>query len=208
MINPKQQFARDVYSNLRNILYHSYNSDNDDLARWMTAQIMGESDWGQRPTGTYNHFGIKAKKGEPYTEVLTTEYINGVKRKMPQRFRNYDSLEDALKGYVGLLVDNYNVLDSDSLDSFTGHLKKYATNPNYAKDISNIYNGKTFVGALKDFTVDPRRKMLADQQEIRPVKITMEPSSTYVNNPARINLNRLGGKLISRKLIKLLCNNI
>ena len=116
---------------------------------------------------------------EPYTEVLTTEYINGVKRKMPQRFRNYDSLEDALKGYVGLLVDNYNVLDSDSLDSFTGHLKKYATNPNYAKDISNIYNGKTFVGALKDFTVDPRRKMLTAQQEIRPVKITMEPSSTY-----------------------------
>ena len=58
------------------------------LARYMASQIIEESGWGQKPSGTFNYLGIKAKKGEPYTSTLTTESINGKEQKVIEKFKN------------------------------------------------------------------------------------------------------------------------
>lgn len=194
----KQQFARDTYKAVRNILYKKYKTDNDNLARYMTAQIMGESGWGQKPSGTFNYFGIKAKSGEPYTEVLTTEYINGQKKKMMQRFKNYKNLEDGMEGYIDLLVNNYDILNhGDSIQRYGTQLKSkgYATDPNYATRIADIYNGRTFRSALDGYTINPGNP--ASLGNYSPF-LSNVPEKIKI---PRFPLKRLGGILISRKFI-------
>ena len=87
-IEQKQQFARDSYKAIRNILYKEHGIDNDNLARYMTLQVLQETEWGKKPSGKNNYFGIKAKKGEPYTSTLTTESINGKEQKVIEKLKN------------------------------------------------------------------------------------------------------------------------
>ncbi|MGU3489797.1 glucosaminidase domain-containing protein, partial [Enterobacter bugandensis] len=89
------------------------------------AQAALESGWGKREILTndgkpsHNLFGIKATgdwQGKT-TEITTTEYFNGVKRKVKAAFRVYDSLEHALTDYAKLLTRNpryRQVANSDS----------------------------------------------------------------------------------------------
>lgn len=123
---------------------------------------MEESGWGTRQTGTYNYFGIKARKGEPSKKVLTTENINGKEKKLFQDFRNYQSLEEGLASYVDLLVNNYDILShGTSMDDYAYHLKQkgYATREDYPKRLSGIYNGRTFRQALQDYQVTPEPEL-------------------------------------------------
>lgn len=160
-LEQKQQFARDTYNAVRNILYNKYNVNNNNLAGYMTSQIMEESGWGQKPTGTYNYFGIKARKGEPYTEVLTTENINGKEQKLKQKFRNYENLEDGLNGYIDLLVNKYDILNHGySIFDYSRQLKSkgYATRADYENRLQGVYNGKTFRKALDNYNPDIKIK--------------------------------------------------
>ncbi|GAA5234024.1 flagellar assembly peptidoglycan hydrolase FlgJ [Verticiella sediminum] len=83
-------------------------------ARLILAQAALESGWGQReirlPDGgtSHNLFGIKATggwKGE-VANVMTTEYVDGVPRKVRQPFRAYGSYEEALTDYARLLTES------------------------------------------------------------------------------------------------------
>ena len=53
-IEQKQQFARDSYKAIRNILYKEHGIDNDNLARYMTLQVLQETEWGKKPSGKNN----------------------------------------------------------------------------------------------------------------------------------------------------------
>lgn len=115
------------------------------------AQAALESGWGQReiPTAdgrpSHNLFGIKAGgdwQGKT-TEVMTTEYINGVKQKIKASFRVYDSYEHALADYTKLLTKNpryAGVAHSRSPEQAAKALQAggYATDPAYAKKLISI----------------------------------------------------------------------
>ncbi|WP_236328545.1 flagellar assembly peptidoglycan hydrolase FlgJ [Enterobacter quasihormaechei] len=115
------------------------------------AQAALESGWGQReiPTAdgrpSHNLFGIKAGgdwQGKT-TEVMTTEYINGVKQKVKAAFRVYDSYEHALADYTTLLTKNpryAGVAHSRSPEQAAKALQAggYATDPAYAKKLISI----------------------------------------------------------------------
>ncbi len=90
-------------------------------------------------------FGIKAHGwGGASTKVTTSEFVQGVKVKEKADFRSYDSFEQSFNDYVSFLQSNGRY--SQALQStanperFVGELQRagYATDPNYAKKISQI----------------------------------------------------------------------
>lgn len=179
-IEQKQQFARDSYKAIRNILYKEHGINNDNLARYMTLQVLQETEWGKKPSGKNNYFGIKAKNNEPFTSVLTTEYIDGKKTMLKQNFRDYDSLEDGYSSFVRNLVTNYDIKNhAKSLNDYTSHVaKKYATDPEYSNKLSGIYNGRTFRQAMDGYYVELPRKFA-------------KPSYIHVEYPDALRVDRL-----------------
>ncbi|HEY3985285.1 flagellar assembly peptidoglycan hydrolase FlgJ [Cedecea sp.] len=115
------------------------------------AQAALESGWGKREilTGegkpSHNLFGIKATgdwQGKT-TEITTTEFINGEKRKVKAAFRVYDSYGEALADYTRLLKNNpryQHVVKSASPEQGAHALQAggYATDPAYAKKLITI----------------------------------------------------------------------
>ena len=77
--------------------------DSGIPASFMLGQAGHETGWGKGEirhkdgSAAYNLFGIKAGKNwtGKVAEVTTTEYINGVARKVTAKFRAYDSYEDS-----------------------------------------------------------------------------------------------------------------
>ncbi|MBQ0937732.1 flagellar assembly peptidoglycan hydrolase FlgJ [Ideonella paludis] len=123
-------------------------------AEFMIAQAAHESGWGRKeikhPDGSsaHNLFGIKATgnwKGDT-VDVLTTEYSNGVARKVVQKFRAYDSYADSFKDYAQLIKNSpryANVVAAGAdAKGFAEGLQKagYATDPAYAEKLGRVIN--------------------------------------------------------------------
>lgn len=121
-------------------------------ARLMLAQSALETGWGKRQilnqdgSSSHNLFGIKAHHGwqGDETEILTTEFRQGVAMKERASFRAYHSYEDSFKDYANFLQSNERYQPAfDHLNdpkAFAQALQKsgYATDPNYADKISRI----------------------------------------------------------------------
>lgn len=115
------------------------------------AQAALESGWGKSEILTsqgkpsHNLFGIKASgdwQGDT-TEITTTEYIDGVAKKVKAVFRVYASYSEALADYGGLLVNNpryQHVANSGTAERGAQALQRggYATDPRYADKLINI----------------------------------------------------------------------
>jgi flagellar protein FlgJ len=115
------------------------------------AQAALESGWGQREipaadgSRSYNLFGIKAGSSwdGPVTEITTTEFEEGVAKKIKARFRVYGSYMEAIGDYVKLLTNNpryANVASASSPEQAAHALQKagYATDPLYAKKLVSM----------------------------------------------------------------------
>ncbi|WP_448682167.1 flagellar assembly peptidoglycan hydrolase FlgJ [Pseudomonas nicosulfuronedens] len=121
-------------------------------ARYLVAQAALETGWGksiirgQDGSSSHNLFGIKTGSswGGDSARALTSEYENGKKVKEVAAFRSYDSFEQSFNDYVSFLQNNDRY--SDALDStqrpeqFMKELQQagYATDPNYARKVSQI----------------------------------------------------------------------
>ena len=120
-------------------------------ARLILSQAALESGWGRREikgedgSPTYNLFGIKVGsywKGK-VVNVMTTEYENGVPRKVVQPFRAYSSYEEAFADYARLLGDSprYEGVATASTEIEAARRIQqagYATDPRYAEKLIGI----------------------------------------------------------------------
>ena len=121
-------------------------------ARFIIGQAALESGWGKgeirnaNGSPSHNVFGIKATKdwtGKTVSTV-TTEYVNGRPRKVVEKFRSYDSYEDAMTDYANMLRNNprYASVVNNAHDaaSFAHGMQRagYATDPHYAKKLISI----------------------------------------------------------------------
>lgn len=121
-------------------------------AVFMIAQAAHETGWGRRdirlPDGapSNNLFGIKAGpdwKG-PVAEVTTTEFINGVARKVTARFRAYADAAESFADYARLMTRSpryQSVLaNARTPEGFAQGLQRagYATDPQYANKLSRV----------------------------------------------------------------------
>lgn len=129
--------------------------DSGIPAGFMLGQAGHETGWGKgeirKPDGStsFNLFGIKA--GRSWTgkvaEITTTEYENGVARKVVAKFRAYDSYEESFRDYARLINDNPRYekarASTGSAAAYASELQKagYATDPAYAKKLGGAIQG-------------------------------------------------------------------
>jgi peptidoglycan hydrolase FlgJ len=121
-------------------------------ARFIIGQAALESGWGKREiknasgATSHNIFGIKATKDWTGKTVdsVTTEYVNGRPQKVVEKFRAYDSYEDALTDYASVIKNNPRyapvIQASRDVAGFAHGMQKagYATDPQYAKKLISI----------------------------------------------------------------------
>jgi flagellar protein FlgJ len=121
-------------------------------ARFIIGQAALESGWGKSEirkidgSSSHNVFGIKATKdwtGKTVSTV-TTEYVDGKPQRKVEKFRAYDSYEQAMTDYAGMLKANpryAQVLNSShDVNGFAHGMQRagYATDPHYAKKLISI----------------------------------------------------------------------
>jgi flagellum-specific peptidoglycan hydrolase FlgJ len=109
------------------------------------AQFALESAWGTKITGTNNYFGIKAVKGQPFTEVWTHEFLNGKMVEEQQPFANYATPLDAFVAHGRLLSEDTRYASfmthvrigdiEGACNALTG---VYATDPNYGQVVYHV----------------------------------------------------------------------
>ncbi|WP_374562180.1 flagellar assembly peptidoglycan hydrolase FlgJ [Ideonella sp.] len=123
-------------------------------ASFMIAQAAHETGWGRKEirhadgSSAHNLFGIKAGANwtGPTADVMTTEYTNGVARKVVQKFRAYSSYAESFADYANLMKTNpryEQVLASrGNAHGFAQGLQRagYATDPAYAEKLSKVIN--------------------------------------------------------------------
>ncbi len=126
----------------------------------MLSQAALESGWGKRqilmPDGTSSHnlFGIKAGANwqGKVAEVVTTEYKNGVAQKKVEKFRAYDSYEEAFRDYARMISSNPRyagvMQQSGSPIGMAQALQNagYATDPRYAEKLVSVMRRMNIIG--------------------------------------------------------------
>lgn len=121
-------------------------------AHFIVGQAALETGWGRHEikgadgTNSRNLFGIKA--GGNWTgktvDVWTTEYINGVPRKMIDKFRAYDSYAESFRDYANLIGRNARYAGAaqagaDAVQFARGLARGgYATDPQYASKLAQV----------------------------------------------------------------------
>jgi peptidoglycan hydrolase FlgJ len=123
-------------------------------ASFMIAQAAHETGWGRKEirhtdgTSAHNLFGIKAGANwnGPTADVMTTEYTNGVARKVMQKFRAYSSYAESFADYAQMMKNNPRyeqvVAAKGNAHGFAHGLQRagYATDPAYAEKLSKVIN--------------------------------------------------------------------
>jgi len=124
-------------------------------ARLLIAQWALESEWGAKPAGKANFFGIKkAARHEKCCTVTTREVINGKSVVQNLEFADYDSLEDSCRDYAWLITHGapYRIAwqryhkDGDIPALIAAVAGAYATDPKYAS-LASAIAGQTNVAA-------------------------------------------------------------
>ncbi|MCD2512718.1 flagellar assembly peptidoglycan hydrolase FlgJ [Comamonas endophytica] len=119
-------------------------------AAYMLGQAGHETGWGKSEirnadgSNSFNLFGIKAGKGwtGKVAEITTTEYIDGVPRKVTAKFRAYDSFEESFRDYAQLINGSARYekarAQTGSALAYASELQKagYATDPQYANKLN------------------------------------------------------------------------
>lgn len=121
-------------------------------AQFILGQAALESGWGRREirhadgASSHNLFGIKAGaswKGAT-VDAVTTEFSNGVARKVTEKFRAYASYADSFTDYARLITQNPRyaaTLNAGAdADRFARSLQDagYATDPHYAVKLARV----------------------------------------------------------------------
>ncbi len=121
-------------------------------ADFIVGQAALETGWGKHEikgadgTNSRNLFGIKAggNWAGKTVDVLTTEYINGVPRKLVDKFRAYDSYADAFRDYAKLIGGSARYVAATQAGQDAGTFARrlaaggYATDPRYADKLTRV----------------------------------------------------------------------
>ncbi len=119
-------------------------------ATFMIGQAGHETGWGKSEIisggkQSYNLFGIKAGPGwnGEVSTIITTEYTNGVPKKVYQNFRAYNSYEDSFRDYAKLINNAPRYAKAKAAArEFAIEMGKsgYATDPGYAAKLERSIN--------------------------------------------------------------------
>lgn len=121
-----------------NQMYSAAKSAGHKFPELTAAQAALETGWGKSMSGTNNPFGQKGKPGrDPVTYKKTWEVEGGRKVTRREPFKNYESLEDAMKDRAVKWETRMKGAKDpyQAIDMIAG---RYATDPNYSRKIKTI----------------------------------------------------------------------
>ena len=127
-------------------------------AQLLIAQWALESEWGAKPAGVANYFGIKkANRHEKCCTVTTREVVSGKSVVQDLQFADYDSLDASCRDYAWLITrgspyrsawETYqNTRDLYGLIASVARI--YATDPAYTKLAMGIASQTNVATAIK-----------------------------------------------------------
>lgn len=157
-------------------LYNVAKSKGDRFPELTVAQAALETGWFKSKAGQYNYFGQKATKNQKGVDLKTKEVANNKEYSTTQRFREYDTLdeavEDRIKKWGSKYKDAKNVDEAISkiwqYDPKTGQGKGYATDTNYGNKIKSILKS---LGT--DATLEPNQTSSTQSQPYVPLDLNL-----------------------------------
>jgi hypothetical protein len=168
--------------NITNEQFATWKRIHDEAARLgdtqprVTAnQAAIESGWFKKPSGKNNYFGIKARKDEGGTYTKTKEEVNGKKVSTTAKFKDYNSLTDAIKDRVNRFAPIYK--DAQSTQEANAMIAQagYATDSNYLNLLNSV--DKMMGGTSQSYTPKP---VQPSRQQI--LNSSMPQNNIAVNN--------------------------
>lgn len=127
-------------------------------AQLLIAQWALESEWGAKPAGVANYFGIKrASRHEKCCTVTTREVVNGESVVQNLQFADYDSLDASCRDYAWLITQGSAYRSAWETYQRTRSLygliasiaRTYATDPAYSKLAMGIASQTNVATAIK-----------------------------------------------------------
>ncbi len=120
-------------------IYNSAKKLGDPYPELVATQAALESGWFKKLSGKNNIFGVKARKDEQGTLVTTHEDSgSGSKYKIKDKFKDYESIEEAVKDRINRFSKIYN--NSKTLFGAVESLDKssYATDTKYGNILKSM----------------------------------------------------------------------
>ena len=119
---------------------------NDNAIKNLIAKNALESGWGKSAQGDYNFGNITTGSSWTGRFVQGKDHdANG--KKISQKFRAYDSMDDYVKDEIQFLTKLYDFDQNDDLSTFLNKLqggnkgkRKYAEDPSYKNKVKQIFN--------------------------------------------------------------------
>lgn len=163
----------------------------------LAAQWALESSWGRAESGRNNLFGIKARKGEAATAVVTHEEdSHGRREQITDRFRDYESVVEGIKARVDLMRRNPAYAKHGYFTASTPRRAVQALKAaGYATDGSYV---PSIVGVISGMGLDPDRLVVAQQppSAIAAIPVLSRPGDNMTAGPKSKDLTTLMSKVI------------
>jgi flagellum-specific peptidoglycan hydrolase FlgJ len=152
----------------------------------VAAQFALESGWGEKTSGRFNYFGIKATAGESATLHRTQEYSGGRYVSIIARFKNFSSPQDAVNDLVNKWYKNYKGYRGVNRATSSFHAAQLLKQEGYATDISYVQKLKKLIkqwhgGKIPEDRVYSDSSLASSSQDTGPsfdVERSIQPPPT------------------------------
>ena len=145
--NPIKSYLNDTLIEIIPKYTKYFNISSYELIDVISAQIILETGWLKSESARYynNVLGLKSKNDEDYVSMNGWEVVNGKRIDMRMEFRKFNSIEACVEAYFEDFILNPRyamVRRTDNPKEYFIALQAcgYATDPDYAWKLWNLYN--------------------------------------------------------------------
>ena len=151
-------------------IYNSAKKQGDKFPELTVAQAALETGWFKHKSGKNNYFGQKATQSQKGTSLTTTEVANNKYYKTKQKFRDYESIDEAMSDRVKKWSSKYSDAKTpdEALSKIWRYDKNKGTGVGYATDIKYGEKIKSILGSLGTALSDAEPIETAQQEEQTP----------------------------------------
>ena len=151
-------------------IYNSAKKQGDKFPELTVAQAALETGWFKHKSGKNNYFGQKATASQKGTSLTTTEVANNKYYKTKQKFRDYESIDEAMSDRVKKWSSKYSDAKTpdEALSKIWRYDKNKGTGVGYATDIKYGEKIKSILGSLGTALSDAEPIETAQQEEQTP----------------------------------------
>lgn len=189
-------------------LYEAARIKGDKFPELTVAQAALETGWFKHMSGNYNFFGQKAGKSQQGSVKVTKEYDNNKEMTTIAKFRDYDSLNNAIDDRLkkwGNKYKNAKTVD-DAIKSIWQYDPKTGMGKGYATDINYDNKLKKILGMMG---VPPNQVVSEDRfEKRRSLTPTPEMARDLVEGQVKIDNTAVQNKVQDEIIQPLVTNNV